>query len=75
MARKLPAIPFSEQASFWGLPIASVEAMAEVMGMTADEVTQAFPTYKIGVGNGLWVRPIEVAHSFRGIRPEAEAGK
>ena len=60
-------------AAFWSLPIAPVAMLADVLGTSPQAIGRlGFPTYRIG--SALWVRPVEVAHSFRALRPVSEGG-
>lgn len=56
-----------ELAAFWALPIAPVSMLAEVLGTSPQAIGKLFPTYRVA-GSGLWVRPVEAAHSFRGLK-------
>ncbi len=56
-------------AAFWSLPIAPVALLADVLNTSPQGVGRmGFPTYRIG--NSLYVKPIEVAHNFRALKPE-----
>lgn len=62
-----------ELAAFWSLPIAPIAMLATVLGTTPQGIGRmgAFPTYRIG--GGLFVKPIEVGHAFRGWKAEGGA--
>jgi len=50
-------------AAFWQLPVAPLTMLAEELGTSPQGVGRlGFPTCRIG--SGLFVKPIETAHSF-----------
>jgi hypothetical protein len=58
-----------ELDAFWRLPLAPIAMLAEVLGSSPQGVGRmGFATYRIG--GGLFVRPVEVAHGFRALKPE-----
>lgn len=67
-----PSATIAEQAAFWALPIASVADLARVLGMSPQALGKTnIPVIKIG--GQKYCKPIELAHSFRAIRPEVSA--
>jgi hypothetical protein len=61
-----------ELAAFWALPLAPIAMLAEVLSTSPQGVGRmGFATYRIG--NGLFVRPVEVAHGFRALKAEGGA--
>lgn len=58
-----------ELAAFWALPLAPLAMLADVLGTSPQGVGRmGFPTYRIG--GGLFVRPLEISHNFRALKPE-----
>lgn len=64
-----PSATIAEQAAFWALPIAPVADLARVLGMSPQALGK-IDVPVIRLGGQRYVRPIELAHQFRAIRPE-----